>query len=240
MNVSKKYNSSFVVEKSKLTRLLSVINERMALLQQPIQQTYETHLSGQKNVTNSSIEEILSLDNSRRSKIERLVLLQKSVTQVPAVTEHQIEVDFDGKSPTDVTVSIRGTDARWVTESMSVVEEQVERTLEKTLFHLLFNSRAMVFFIALVIFLLAGVASLRYPALNSRSDPLANTMWLSPMDLTALGKSLEQSTLSPADRIADVQTRQLRNLISAQTDSPFSFLTDWRVLIAMSPLIFCS
>ena len=169
MNVSKKYNSSFVVEKSKLTRLLSVINERMALLQQPIQQTYETHLSGQKNVTNSSIEEILSLDNSRRSKIERLVLLQKSVTQVPAVTEHQIEVEFDGKSPTDVTVSIRGTDARWVTESMSVVEEQVERTLEKTLFHLLFNSRAMVFFIALVIFLLAGVASLRYPALNSEA-----------------------------------------------------------------------
>jgi uncharacterized protein with von Willebrand factor type A (vWA) domain len=130
MDVSREYESAFAVEKSKLTRLLSLIHQRMATLQEPVEETYEAHLSGLKTVINNSITEIFALDNSHRSRIERLVVSQKAAAAPAKPSDHRVQVDFNGKMPADVTISIRGTDGSWVLETMSVVEEQVERMLE--------------------------------------------------------------------------------------------------------------
>jgi hypothetical protein len=63
------------------------------------------------------------------------------------------------------------------------------------------------------------------------------TLWLSPNDLSELGKLLEQTDQFPPDRVGEVLGRQVRNVIAQQNRPGFSFLWDWRILSIVAPVI---
>jgi hypothetical protein len=92
---------------------------------------FEVFLSGQRREEMTNVNEVLDLDNSNKSKIERLIMTCSASTQEAARPEHEIQVDFDGRTvgkTTKIIVSVRSDDAGWSDRALSEVEEQVERT----------------------------------------------------------------------------------------------------------------
>ena len=122
-----------MLEKTKLDRLMDIIHDRLGEHQGTTKRDdFEVLLSGQRREEMTSVEDVLQLDNSRKSKIQRLLITCCASTKGAPRPEHEIQVDFDGrnvaKNKTKVIVSVRSDDAGWSDRALSEVEEQVERT----------------------------------------------------------------------------------------------------------------
>ena len=91
---------------------------------------FEVFLSGQRREETTSVDEVLKLDNSRKSKIQRLLITCSASTAQATRPEHEIQIDFDGRTvgKTKIIVTIRSDDPGWSDRALSEVEEQVERT----------------------------------------------------------------------------------------------------------------
>lgn len=138
MDVRKTYDSAFVIEESKLTRLLSVIKNTFDRDGAYYKEQFEARLTGEKIVATDSIQHIMELDNSERSRILRLIINCHSGPEPSDNPAHMIQIDFDGRRPVDITITVRSDNERMVSEGMSVAEEQVERMLERGLIYRLF------------------------------------------------------------------------------------------------------
>ena len=82
MHIQKKYQSAFVVEESKLTRLLSVIKNAFQQDGVSYKEFFEVRLTGAKFIRTASLQHILDLDNSKRSRVEALVIKCESERKV--------------------------------------------------------------------------------------------------------------------------------------------------------------
>ncbi len=71
--LKKEFNSPFIVDKSKLRRLIEVAEAKFKEGGNS-KFEFEAHLSGQKVVETGSVDEILALDNSKRNRVERLAI----------------------------------------------------------------------------------------------------------------------------------------------------------------------
>lgn len=128
--IHKDYERPFLLEKTKLDRLLDIIHDRLGEHQGTTKrEDFEVFLSGQRREEMGGAEDVLKLDNSRKSKIQRLLITCCASTEGAARPEHEIQVDFDGrtvgKNKPKVIVSVRSDDARWSDRALSEVEEQV-------------------------------------------------------------------------------------------------------------------
>src|SRR6266446_386627 len=116
--IHKDYPRAFLLEKTKLDRLMDIVH---ALLDEHQNTTkhddFEVFLSGQRREEMTSADEVLNLDNSRKSKIQRLLITCSASTEGAARPEHEIQVDFDGRTvgKTKVIASVRSNDAGWGT-----------------------------------------------------------------------------------------------------------------------------
>jgi hypothetical protein len=131
--IYKDYERPFLLEKTKKDRILDVIHGRLGEHQDTTKRDdFEVFLSGQRREEMTSVNDVLKLDNSRKSKIQRLLITCCASSEGAARPEHEIQVDFDGrtiaKNKTKVIVSVRSGDAGWSDRALSEVEEQVERT----------------------------------------------------------------------------------------------------------------
>ena len=131
--IHKDYERPFLLEKTKLDRLMDIIHDRLGEYQNTTKRDdFEVFLSGQRREEMTSVDDVLKLDNSRKSKIQRLLITCYASTEGVARPEHEIQVDFDGravgKNRAKVIVSVRSDDAGWSDRALSEVEEQVERT----------------------------------------------------------------------------------------------------------------
>lgn len=166
------------------------------------------------------MEEVLSLDNSKKRRIYRLVIAGSSSSSGSSLPDHEIHVDFGGpklirtSSPggdtntTVVSISVRSDDAGWASRTLSEVEEQVERTW-------LGSSPTLVALLALVAILIVFLFQL--PA--SRTDGILNpasSMWLQDSDLSRLRTTLHNDSVISEPEFRAIVTTQLRNVIDAR------------------------
>jgi len=136
MPVARKvFHSTFVVEKSKLTRLIEVIETRIKQVDNQPRVHYAVRMQPDdgrarrgKEIECESLQQVLSLDNAKKSRIVALQVIYRTTTSPRSSTS----VDFDGADPS-VTISVTGQDDLWVNETFSAAEEQVERTLGSSL-----------------------------------------------------------------------------------------------------------
>ena len=172
----------------------------------------------------TSVDDVLKLDNSRKSRIQRLLITCCASTEGAARPEHEIQVDFDGrivgKNKTKVIVSVRSDDAGWSDRALSEVEEQVERTSLQDVPHrvalvVLFWSVTLV----LGSLVLSSLASGR-PAIDA-----AGAMWLRTPDLDHVEQILKQSRTITDEEMRQINTMQLRNLLEQQRPKPV--FTGW-------------
>jgi hypothetical protein len=215
MPITRKYfRSPFIVEKSKLTRLLEVIDAKFEKDDLPTHHEFEVHLHGQKVIETTSIEHVFALDNSQKSRIERLSLSSTSNDRA-AESSHRapsraLLAEFDGQGRASITLVVKGDDSTWVSEAFSAAEEQIERTLERSIFtRLSYNQTAVFSLFAIAVIL--GV-SLTFAATSSIAPTqLTNSMWLTDTDLQELQPVQPDGSLTK-EKAAEVVTRQIHNV----------------------------
>src|SRR5579862_458498 len=96
----KTFDAPFVLEKSKLTRLLEVTQERFSQASAKSKFHFQTLLANGKTTQHEAVEQVLSLENSKKTPI-RSVWITCSEDGEPAdiAVGKLVSIEFDGGSP---------------------------------------------------------------------------------------------------------------------------------------------
>jgi hypothetical protein len=212
-SVRKEYKQPFLIEPTKLTRLIDKIHERLA--DHPAtttRDTFEVFLAGNRHEELTTLEQVFALDNSRRQRIKRLLIVCSASSQAATRPDHEVEVDFASPKISSqsnvsdtkvVAVSVRSDAAGWASRTLSEVEEQVERTW-------LQHNPFVVILIGLFLAVLLLLAS---QFLSFRSEPRSDEMWLSASDFDRIEAILRQEPTLTDDSLREIATMQLRNIV---------------------------
>jgi hypothetical protein len=217
-HIHKEYQQPFLLEPTKLNRLVGKIHERLA--DHPTSTLYdrfEVFLSGSRREEMTTVDDVPALDNSPKQKIERLVLLSSVSTPDAARPEHEVQIDFgypkpiaaDPNSNTKlVAVSVRSDDNAWATRTLSEVEEQVERTW-------IHHSRPIGSLIVLIVLIPVVLLLLTFPLIPLRfaDAPGPPTLWLRSSDVDRIEAMLRDGPTLTDEHLREIATMQLRNVL---------------------------
>jgi hypothetical protein len=213
IHVHKQYQQAFLVEPTKLGRLVDKIHERLA--DHPnitLHDTFEVFLTGNRREEMTRLDDVLALDNSRRHRITRLAITCSASSLGAARPEHEVQVDFaqpkpssSGGSTNVVAISVRTDGAGWASRALGEVEEQVERNW-------LPHARSVVVLIGLLLVALLLLAS-QFVSLRA---PLNIDWWLTDTELDRVAAMLAQRPTLTDQDLREVSTMQLRNFVDAR------------------------
>ena len=234
IHLHKEYQKSFLIEPTKLRRLVDTMHEQLGEHQDAtLHNTFEVFFNGNRRVEMNEIDNVLALDNSRRQKITRLAITS-SVSPLGAPrSDHEIQVDFARPKPTStgstniVAISVRSDTAAWANRALAEVEEQVERNW----LHYEWPIGVLLGILLLLLFLL--VSEFAPPRLQQSS-----TWWLTTSDLDRVEEMLAQRSILTDEDLREVSTMQLRNVLEARRDTRL-FQENWmrRTLFWGVPLL---
>jgi len=116
--VNKEYAQPFLLEPTKLSRIVDTIHGSLeGIPAATVHDSFELFLAGNRREEMGTVEAVLAVDNSRKHRIERLVILCLASTQGATKSDREIQVDFGGPSsfrsnngvaPKVVSISVRG------------------------------------------------------------------------------------------------------------------------------------
>jgi hypothetical protein len=208
----KEYQATFLLEPTKLRRILDTIHKRLAEhLGSSAHDVFEVFFAGNRQVELTSIDDVLALDNSRRQRIRRLVIQCAAVLPGSPRPDHEVQVDFAGPKPGGtsgsskvVSIDVRSDAAGWASRTLSEVEEQVERTWLR-------HSRPLFSLLGLLLAALILLASLFV-----RIGPDAMSWYFSRSDRDRIRVMLAQHEILTDENLREVSTLQLRNVVDFQ------------------------
>src|SRR5437899_3201042 len=126
MQVHKEYAQAFLLEPTKLTRIVDKIHERLADHQcTTTRDHFEVFLSGKRREELTSVDAVIALENSRKHKILRLVITCSAGRKGAARLEHEIQVDFGGQGTGStsntrvIAISVRSDAPGWPGRTLS-------------------------------------------------------------------------------------------------------------------------
>jgi hypothetical protein len=207
-HVHKQYGPAFLLEPTKLERIVNTIHERLTDHSGvAVHDVFDVFLSGNHHEELTSIADVLALDNSRKRRIKRLVIRSSATFPDSLRPDHEVQVDFAGPKPGDTSgnakvigIDVRSDEIGWASRTLSEVEEQVERTWQRharPLFALL------GLFTAVLILLASQFVSL-VPG---------NTSWyFGSADRDRIRAMLAQHDVLTEEDLREVSTMQLSNL----------------------------
>lgn len=216
--VHKEYERAFLLEPTKLRRIVDTIHQRLADHTDTVpHDSFDVFLTGNQREVVTSIDAVLTIDNSRRHRINRLLINCSAKISAAPRPEHEVQVDFARPRPGSgnvttkvVAIEVRSDASGWASRTLAEVEEQVERTW-------LSVTRPLV---ALVILLLGGLVllasqfvTLQVPAARTQS------MWLNESDIQRVQALLAPGRTLTETELREVMTLQLRNVV-AQWNPP--------------------
>lgn len=217
VNVHKEYQQPFLLEPTKLGRLVDKIHERLGDHQKTKpHDTFEVFLTGNRHEEMTTLDQVLALDNSRKHKITRLVVTCSASSLGAARPEHEVQVDFGRTQPSSsngsskvVAVSVRSDAAGWASRTLSEVEEQVERNW-------LHHVRPVVVLLGLLV---VAVLLLMFRFLPLQA-PLSPDWWLNDSDIDRIETMLAQRPTLTDEELREISTMQLRNILAARRATP--------------------
>ncbi|MGA2958608.1 MAG: hypothetical protein ABSF48_23135 [Thermodesulfobacteriota bacterium] len=232
--VSKRIRSVFLLDASKLGRLLSVVESKFKELGGVTQRFQVTMHSG-KNLSVNSVDHVLSQDNAVKNPINEL-----SIAVATPDGSSEALVDFD-REDSEIEIRVSSPNVKWGSEMFGEIEEQVDRTLVQSWVYTLRGLRTLRFLI--LIGLATTVLTFIITTFVHDSGPspqLAQRLLLSPEDVQRLEK-MGRAAQSGEQRVAflfDFHMAQLSALASrARSASPLAQLSGlgWPAVLVALP-----
>src|SRR5437762_13881313 len=98
--IRKEYPRPFLLEPTKLTRIVDRIHERLTQHQNSALRDYfEVFLSGNQHEEMESLTEVFAMENSKHRRIQRLVMTCAAETEGAARPLHEVQIDFASHQP---------------------------------------------------------------------------------------------------------------------------------------------
>ncbi len=119
--VSNTYKSTFVLDVSKMPRLLSVIEVRFKGLGDGIVKLFEITTQKGKSFSASNVEAILDHDNAVKNPITSCTIKYQDKDEDP---QNSCFINFE-QSDSEISVKIRGENSKWSNDLFAEVEEQI-------------------------------------------------------------------------------------------------------------------
>lgn len=129
----KGYQSAFLVDKPKLSRMLGIIEQRFSEQELTFKPSIKVTMKNGKMAELRSLDQLFSLDNTVRNPIESLeVTAATAISDANPSPVAEAYLNYGGDESESVEFSVTGVNAKWVNELFAELEEQVERTLLRT------------------------------------------------------------------------------------------------------------
>jgi len=243
--IYKAYDHAFLLERTKLIRLMDKIRERLADHSSATpHDSFEVILAGNRREEMTDIDHVMNLDNSRRHQIQRLLIVSSVSTVSGTRPDHEVHVEFgrpqvgtssiETKSK-DVAISVRSDNAGWADRTLSELEEQVERTW------LLYTPALLTLIgILLVVLFLAVLSAVQHDAMRHDRQVFASAMWLQNADLDRVDELVRDKHVLTDQELREIATRQLRNVLVSERPQPAApnIIRDTLVLVIPMAAIF--
>jgi hypothetical protein len=228
----KSYSDPFILEKSKLDRLATLLRETIDPSPN-LEEHYEIHHADGTLTILESTDKVYQLDNSGKKLIRSLKVRMASKSADAPGSPREVDVTFeDVLHGARTTISVLAPDPRWVASTFALIEEQVERCLKKDILYGLTASR------------LSGRLSLLMPIafllvitllLLDKGHELRNHMWLSPTDMTEIKSQLSAPAPLTQDQYLAIVKRQLKNIQRQSSTRAFQF--SWLHFFILGPIL---
>jgi len=121
VTASHHYTSPFILDAAKLTRVLTVIEDRFESAGVNFDPSFQVTLKNGKRVKVGTLNDLLKLDNTIKNPVTSVEISGDS-------DKLQAFVTFDDARENNIAIAIRGSEPKIVGELFAEVEEQVERT----------------------------------------------------------------------------------------------------------------
>lgn len=185
--------TAFILTDRKFSRVVEVAKERLERIKvdQKYREYYEVSFRDGKELRIDSLENVLALDNGKKTPIRRLVFTVEIMSGDD--TLHGVEVTFDASGTYRYQILIRGEskDLGWLQETMGALEEQVERAIPNDFAYWIKLRSSIVSVAALLVFLLSIIAI---------SSPISNRIRV-PEDRVADLQALSTSAKSETEKV---------------------------------------
>lgn len=222
--VHKEYSHSFLLEPTKLTRLIGVIHERLGDYPDTvIADRFDVLMKGNRHDETDTLEGVLAIENSKKYRVERLIIVASATRAGTSQAEVRVDfgvskneksdrVDFavskiqkKSGEPEYITVDVQSDDAHWNSTMLSEVEEQVERTEHKV-------SPVLLAGVVVVAFFILGLLASELGRFPEYRD-LSNVAWLDDGSLDRVEKAVKENRTMTEEEVREVISRQYRNVL---------------------------
>lgn len=218
MHVQKQYERSFLLEPTKLSRIVDTIHQRLGDHPDTFKlDRFEIFSTGNRRDLVTSLGAVLDFDNTRRHEIERLLLTCTASRPGATIIEHEVQVDFGapkpGPTPTNgklVTVAVQSNDSGWASRTLAEVEEQIERTWQSVTVPL----------VTLVLLLFGVLVLIASQFLYVQPEASWRSMWLDDRDMPRVQALLAPGHTLTESELREIATLQLRNVAVTKRAPP--------------------
>lgn len=121
VRVKKSFSSAFVLDKTKITRIINIIENRYG----QIEAKYALNLKNGKSIDLVTIEEVFNQDNAVKNPIVSFEVKFEDAER-PIVS---VNLSFDNSERSNIALQVVGIDPRETNQLYAELEEQLERTV---------------------------------------------------------------------------------------------------------------
>ena len=200
------FENVFVLDSSKLSRLLNVIEERFKELSESIFVNYEVSTKNGKNFKTVEIDEILRHDNSVHNPLVNFEITYQDKRENP---ENRCYIEYDREN-SEIYVKIETKKPREGNELFAEIEEQIERSFVT---NWVYTLKEYAFTFILILIMLPIMVA---PILNTSSkiDP-KKYEYLSEEDVIQLSGTITNKEISRENKIDflyEYHSKKLENI----------------------------
>lgn len=243
METKRNFESPFVLNPSKVTKLVEVILDRLRLLKKAESTlSLQITMAGGRSATVSSVEGLFKIDNTRRNKVLSLMIHASAFDTVAQSVRAPSSINVSFGELTAVSIHVRSEETDWSNSTQETIEEQVERCFQGRMARISrsLKENFVLILLPIVLVLTTAVGLPWIASIESDRNEIANSMWLG----NAASQFLVESSSGEIGLVPDAerkillfQLRQLANRPSSDS-GVMGFLLNWRVYAVGLPLAF--
>lgn len=220
----KSYSQPYVLDRGKLSRMLTIVEQRLTEAAVPYSAGFEVTLKNEKKLLLRSAQDLFALDNSVKNPIRVLRISIPHAEQDDApVSGGSVTVRFDSDRESNISIGVRSLSVKVATELFAELEEQVDRTIVTNWILKYIKSGRIFMMMALVLAVFAPIGFSMVTARSNRPLSSADTAELEKLLTSA------QTEVDKIDALVQVKIRELN------TSRPRASLlsVDWATMLSL-------
>lgn len=230
------YSKSYILDESKLLRIKSLIDEKFSGLSLTPKYKFNIFTKGKKEYTFDNVDDVLNIDNSKKERIENFfITCNDEKGTVKTEKDNILEMHFHGNTPARMCLDIIHDDSKWGNELTSILDEQIERTIQDSLMYRL-SRQKWILLIAVLAFVL--VVKLGFELFSSSTIQFVP---LESKEIDELEILLNDTTMTGTEKASEIVIMYAKKLVEKGNEKQATFFQSlfdsWTSIFFVLPIL---